>query len=338
MESALSGITNIRRVRSTSVANLTLVTVQLNWGADLEIARQQVMQKIASVQSSLPVGAQASLESLSNTLGQIQGFVLSGNLSLVDLHDFVDVKLKPLLLQQEGVFEVLVFGGMVKEYAVFVKPAQLQQYDLTLRDVQDALIRNNITSAGGILDFGSQNFAIVAQTQLTDVASIQSAIIAVKNNIAIRVRDVARVSVSHLPYRGGAEQGSTAGVVVEIIKQPEADVVAVSRRVQNFRRRISTFFAERRSHRKILRPIGTRHRFNPRRRRSGFARRRTCRDNFAFVSAKLARRARGVHVHSDVAAERAGFHESARHVGQHHDAQRAGARDGHGDRRRDRRD
>ena len=170
MESALSGITNIRRVRSTSVANLTLVTVQLNWGADLEIARQQVMQKIASVQSSLPVGAQASLESLSSTLGQIQGFVLSGNLSLVDLHDFVDVKLKPLLLQQEGVFEVLVFGGMVKEYAVFVKPAQLQQYDLTLRNVQDALIRNNVTSTGGILDFGSQNFAIVAQTQLTDVA------------------------------------------------------------------------------------------------------------------------------------------------------------------------
>ena len=55
-----------------------------------------------------------------------------------------------------------------------------------------------------------------------------------KNNIAIRVRDVARVSVSHLPYRGGAEQGSTAGVVVEVIKQPDADVVAVSRRVQNF--------------------------------------------------------------------------------------------------------
>ena len=56
LESALSGITNIRRVRSTSVANLTLVTVELNWNANLELGRQQVMQKIASVQSSLPSG------------------------------------------------------------------------------------------------------------------------------------------------------------------------------------------------------------------------------------------------------------------------------------------
>src|SRR5258708_38607428 len=86
MESSMSGIYNVRLVRSASVANLTLVSVQLNWGANLEIARQQVMQKVASVQGSLPAGASVEVESLSNTLGTIQGFVLSGGSSLADLH------------------------------------------------------------------------------------------------------------------------------------------------------------------------------------------------------------------------------------------------------------
>jgi CzcA family heavy metal efflux pump len=232
MESALSGIANVRRVRSTSVANLSLVTVQMNWGADLEMARQQVLQKMNGAQSGLPAGARVSLESLSGTLGQIQGFVISGGASLADLYEFVNVKLKPLLLQQAGVFEVLTFGGMAKEYAVFVKPSRLQQFDLTLKDVQDALIRNNVTSAGGMLDFGSQSFAIVAQTQLTDVQSIENVIIAVKNNVPVRVQDVARVTIDHMPYRGGAERGTTPGLVVEIVKQPDADTVGVARRVQ----------------------------------------------------------------------------------------------------------
>jgi len=234
IESAMSGITDARRVRSTSVANLSLVTVQLNWGANMEAARQQVMQRIASVEGSLPAGTQVSLESLSATLGQVQGFVLSGNVPLADLHDFAEYKLKPLLLQQKGVLEILIFGGLVKEYAVFVKPAQLVQYDLTLKDIEDALVRNNVTSAGGILDLGSQSFAMVPQTQLTDLASIQSALVAVKNNVAVRVRDVARVSINHLPYRGGAEQGGAAGVVIEVIKQPDADTVAVTRATQKF--------------------------------------------------------------------------------------------------------
>jgi CzcA family heavy metal efflux pump len=234
MESAMSGIYHVARVRSASVANLSLITVQLTWGADLQLARQQVQQKIASVQGDLPPGASVSVESLSNTLGQVQGFILSGGNSLADLHDFAEYHLKPQILQRPGVFDVTVFGGLVKEYAVFVNPSRLEQYDLTLKDIEDALVRNNVASVGGILDLGSQSFAMVPETRLSDLASIQSTIVAVKNNVAIRVKDIGRVAISHLPYRGGAESGDTSGVVIEIIKQPASDVVSVTRGIDKF--------------------------------------------------------------------------------------------------------
>ena len=234
VESALSGIYNVKRVRSATVANLALVTVQLTWGADLQVARQQVMQKIATVQGSLPPGANVDLESLSNTLGQVQGFVLSGGGSLSSLYDFAQYKLKPMLLQQEGVYDVLVFGGFVDEYALFVAPSKLVKYDLTLGDVRDALVRNNVASVGGILDLGSQSFGIVPKTKLSDKASIESTIVTVRNNVPVRVRDIGHVELSHLPYRGGAEQESKPGVVVTVVKQPRADTVALTKRIDAF--------------------------------------------------------------------------------------------------------
>ena len=242
VESAMAGITNISKVRSATVANLALITVQLNWGADLEVARQQVLQKIATVQTELPPGSSIALESLSNTLGQVEAFMISGDQSLIELHDFAEYKLRPLLLQQPGVFQVLIFGGMVQEYAVFVRPSKLEQFDLTIRDVQDALVRNNIASPGGILDLGSQSFAVIAQTKLTDQASIAGTLVAVKNGVPVRIRDVGRVALSHLPYRGGAETNAKPGVVIQLIKQPQADTVAIARNTDRFMERARATF------------------------------------------------------------------------------------------------
>ncbi len=234
VESALTGVYDVVRVRSETVANLALVTVQLNWGVDLESARQQVMQKITSVQNDLPQGARLELESLGNTLGQVQGFSLTGGGTLEEIHDFAEYRLRPLLLQQPGVYDVLVFGGLMREYGVFVKPAQLQKFDLTLTDLKEALAKNNVSSVGGMLDLGAQTFAVVARTRLTDERSIGETIVAVKNGTPVRIEDVASVRPASLPYRGAAEQGGKAGVVLEIVKQPRADTVAVTRRVDAF--------------------------------------------------------------------------------------------------------
>ena len=237
MESALSGITNIRRVRSTSVSNLTLVTVQLNWGADLETGRQQVMQKIAGVQSSLPVGAQASLESLSSTLGQIQGFVLSGNISLTDLHDFVDVTLKPLLLQQE---RRLRSSGFRRHGEGIRRLRQAR----TIAAIRFNPERHRGRAGPEQRRFRRRNIGF-GRAKLRDRRANPDDRPGwhpkrdhrrEKQRPHPRPRRGARFRQPSSVSRRSTEQGTVlGGVVVEVIKQPDADsVAAVARRVQNF--------------------------------------------------------------------------------------------------------
>ncbi len=234
VESAMSGIYNVRRIRSTSVSNISLISIQLKWGADVEFARQQVIQKLATIQGGLPKGSDVSVETLSNTLGQVESFVLTGGSSLLDLYDFAKYRLRPALLQQNGVFQVLIFGGLAPEYAVFLDPEELQKFDLSIGDVRDAVARNNVATIGGVLDLGAQSFGIMPRTRLTDIKSIEDTIVAVRSNVPVRIKDIANVRLTHLPYRGGAEDGKTPSVAIQIVKQPNANVVDVTRGVDTF--------------------------------------------------------------------------------------------------------
>ena len=234
VESAMSGIYNVRRIRSVSVSNISLISIQLKWGADVEFARQQVIQKLAIIQGSLPKGSDVSVETLSNTLGQVESFVLTGGSSLLDVYDFAKYRLRPALLQQNGVFQVLIFGGLAPEYGVFLDPEELQKFDLSIADIRDAIARNNVATIGGVLDLGAQSFGIMPRTRLTDIKSIENTIVAVRNNVPVRIKDIANVRLTHLPYRGGAEDSKTPSVAIQIVRQPNANVVDVTRGIDAF--------------------------------------------------------------------------------------------------------
>ncbi len=234
VESAMSGIYNVKRIRSTSVSNVAMVRVQLKWGADINLAREQVQQKLASLRGSLPQGSKISVETLSTTLGEVESFSLTGGKSLEALYDFAKYHLRPALLQQNGVFQVLIFGGLAPEYAVFLDPEKLEKYDLTIGAIRSAIAKNNVATVGGVLDLGTQSFGILPRTRMTNVKSIKDTIVAVYNDMPIRIRDIAQVRKSHLAYRGGAIQGDTPGVVIQIVRQPSANVVAVTHAIDEF--------------------------------------------------------------------------------------------------------
>ena len=228
IESAASGVLGVTRVRSTSGTGIALVSVEFQWGTDLLVARQLLQQALSSISGQLPPGADPSIETLSATLAMIEGYSLKGGDDPVKLRDLALYDLKPRLQRTPGVYKVIVLGGKVLEYAVYPNPSLLIKYGLTLDDLRSALENNNIIASPGVVNDNQQELVLHANGQFADPAEIGQTVVAVKEGLPIRVKDVARVAQAYQYERGDTSEMGQPAVLINVLKQPSYDTGAVA--------------------------------------------------------------------------------------------------------------
>src|SRR6267142_5959850 len=148
----MNGTAEVFRVRSNSAAEISIVFVEFNLGTDIYRARQLVTEKLAQVR--LPAGIRPPvLGPISSTMGEI--ILISMNsktTSALDLRSLADWVVRPRLLGVPGVAQVMIIGGETKQYQVLIDPAKLRDYNLTLKQVEDAVGASNVNSSGGFLE------------------------------------------------------------------------------------------------------------------------------------------------------------------------------------------
>ncbi|MBL8825704.1 MAG: efflux RND transporter permease subunit, partial [Planctomycetaceae bacterium] len=160
IETALNGMPGLEYLRSTSLAGLSDIRCQFAYGTDYATSRQEVLNRIASV--DLPSGVRPELSPWSPT-GEIVRYVLEGPGYTTDqLKSVQDWVLNRALKQVPGVIDATGIGGKVKQYQVLVDTALMRQYDVTLREVEDAIARSNANVGGDILSLGTQSHNVRA--------------------------------------------------------------------------------------------------------------------------------------------------------------------------------
>jgi len=240
LESAAGGVLGVTRLRSTSATGISMVSVEFAWGTDMRVARQLLMEALAAARGQLPSGAEPTIESLSASLSEIEGYSLQGGDDPVALRDLALYGLKPRLQRIPGVYKVIVMGGKVLEYEVRPNPYLLVKYDLTLDDLKTALAANNVLASPGVANARAQELVLHTNGQFADTDEIAQTVIAVKAGVPIRIKDVARVSKGHEYERGDASERGTPAVLVGVLKQPQFDTGAVADAV---RREVDAFAA-----------------------------------------------------------------------------------------------
>jgi cobalt-zinc-cadmium resistance protein CzcA len=213
LEWAISGLPHLREVRSVSKFGFSQITVTFDDGANVYLARQVVLERLQSVE--LPQGIERpQLGPVATGLGEVFHYLVTGEgKSLAQLRSVQDWIIKPQLRSVPGVAEVNSWGGDERQVQVVVDPAKLQQYDLTLSDLADALAENNTNVGGGTLDQAGESSLIQGIGIATALQDIEEMVVDTREGVPVRVRDVARV-VDGREIRRGAVSADGKGEVV----------------------------------------------------------------------------------------------------------------------------
>ena len=235
IETAVNGITGVRRVRSSSAIGLSIVWVDLDWGADLYDARQLVSERLASVRGSLPDNAHAEITPITSIAGEIMLISLSAKddaVSPLDLRSYAEFELRNRLLAVPGVAQVVAIGGELPEYQVHVDPDRLRLYGLSVADVTDAAREaHSIASAGYLPNVQGRELPMRQQSRVKNVSDISGTVVSYHEGAAVTIGQVADVQLGPALQRGTASEKGQPAVVLNIQKSPGTNTLALTEKI-----------------------------------------------------------------------------------------------------------
>ena len=217
IENEMNGIPRRASMRSISIFGLSVVTIVFEDDADRPFVRQQAFERLQNV--DLPPGAQASLSPDSTPVGEIFRYTLQGppGFSPVELKALEDWVVERKLRQVPGVVDVSGFGGPTKQYQVLVDPLKLKSFDVSLRQVFDALSAGNRNAGGSYIEHGPEMYIVRGLGLVRDERDIGTIAVLVKNGTPVRIRDLASVTVGSRVRLGLVGKNEADDVVQGIV-------------------------------------------------------------------------------------------------------------------------
>lgn len=192
--SNLMGLAKVKSVRGYSMPNYSIIYVIFQDGVDLYWARSRVLEKMSSIQDSLPPQASVELSPDATGVGWIYQYVLvSKNRSLDELWSIQNFYLKYGLLSVENVADVVSIGGFEREFRVILDPKKCFQFNISLEDVVNALKETNKETGGKYIEYNSREFIVRSKGYVSAIDDIKNTVVKVQNSVPIKIGDFAKV-------------------------------------------------------------------------------------------------------------------------------------------------
>jgi cobalt-zinc-cadmium resistance protein CzcA len=194
LEKELNGIANVTFLRSISNFGVSNIRAVFGDGTDNYWARQQAQERIG--QAELPPDAKPQLGPLSSVIGEVYRYTLeSETMPLYELKALQDWTLEREFRKVPGVADVVSWGGGIKQYQVTVDLARLRAYNLTLRQVFDAVANNNANAGGGYIQRGETALMIRGIGLVGSTQDIENIVVTAQKGTPVRVRDIGQVGI-----------------------------------------------------------------------------------------------------------------------------------------------
>ncbi|MDP2159955.1 MAG: efflux RND transporter permease subunit [Flavobacterium sp.] len=230
IETSVNGATNVRRVRSSSSAGISIVWVEFEWDTDIYKARQIVNEKITAVAEKLPQGVgNPTMGPQSSIMGEIMLIsVTADKTSQIDLRTIADWTIRPRLLATGGVSQVIVIGGEYKQYQILASPQKMNYYNVSLTELLKASEEANGNSSGGFMNEYNNEYIVKGIGRTSDIKEIGKSVIKTVNGNTIKIEDVAEIKIgSSLKIGDGSLKGEPA-VIMTVMKQPSTNTLELT--------------------------------------------------------------------------------------------------------------
>lgn len=233
IETAMNGSPNVRRIRSSSAAGISIVWVEFEWGTDIYRARQIVSERIPMVRENLPSGVGTpTMAPISSIMGEVMLLgITSDSLSPMELRTLADWTIRPRIKSIGGIANVIVIGGDYKQYQVLVNPEKLKYYNLNLHEVYAKVEETNMNASGGFLNEYGNQYIIKGNGRAYTVDHLKDAVLKDINGKTIRIRDVATVQIGASDKIGDGSMNGAPAIVLTISKQPDVNTLELTDRL-----------------------------------------------------------------------------------------------------------
>src|SRR5256714_5560067 len=188
-ESAISGSSNVRRVRSATALGIAVVWVEFDWGTDIFQARQVVAEKLALVGGTLPPQVERPvLAPVSSIMGEILFFAISSDTQdPLELRTIADTIVRRRLLAIAGVSQVTPIGGAERQYQVVARPEQLRANSISLTELLDAVRGASQNTSAGVYTEGPQEYVLQAIGRVRNPAEVGETVVALRGGRPVLV-------------------------------------------------------------------------------------------------------------------------------------------------------
>ena len=233
LENSLNGVSDLKNLSSTSKENISLITLEFVEGVDIDVATNDVRDKLDMVNSVLPDGASLPIIfKFSADDMPIMIMAATAHESLQALEKILDDKVATPLARVSGVGTVSIAGAPQREIQVYCDPNKLDAYGLTVAGISSIIAAENRNVPSGSIDIGSNAYALRVEKEFTSAEQMLDIVVGHSNGKTIYLRDVARVVDGVEERYQEAYVNGTQGAQIVIQKQADANTVNVIRGIK----------------------------------------------------------------------------------------------------------
>jgi HAE1 family hydrophobic/amphiphilic exporter-1 len=228
IEEGVNTIQGISELRSITSPGSSIVIVTFNLNRQIDVATQDVRDKVASVLRNLPRDTRTPIISKTdNDQAPVITVAVAGDRSLKELTEIADKQVKVALERSAGVGEVRIVGGLSRAVNVWIDADRLAAYQIPITSVRDALARQNADLPGGNVTAGFNEQSLRTMGRMANPQAFNDMVVASINGAPVRIRDIGRAEEGTKEQRSAARLDGVPTVVLEVRRQSGENTVAV---------------------------------------------------------------------------------------------------------------
>lgn len=228
IEGTVNTVGGIEELRSSSVEGLSQVVITFRLGKNVDVAAQEVRQKVDLVLKDLPNTADPPVvQKINSDAAAVLLYSIRGPQQLVELTELVDRVVVDRLESVPGIGNIQIYGGRKREIGIRIDPNRLRAYNLTIADVTRAVKAQNLDLPGGNLNQARERLTVRTLGKIQSIDAFNELVIASRDGYAIKIRDIGRVEDTGAEPKSVALQDGQSAVVIAVQKQSGTNTVAV---------------------------------------------------------------------------------------------------------------
>jgi len=228
LEAILSGTENLKEIKSSSKENVSFISLQFNWGTDINEATNNARDLIELVKRHLPADAQSPvIFKINSSMMPVLVYGITAEENYTGIEKIIEDKIASPIRKVEGVGTVIYVGQPTREIKVNVNPNKLQAYNMSISQISTILQAENITIPGGNIKVGKNDFAVRVPGEFTNINDIRNIVLINFNGKVIKLKDVADVKDSFKEKDEFARTKNGLGVAFIVQKQSGANTLDV---------------------------------------------------------------------------------------------------------------